>query len=508
MATVRNPAGRLSPIGQALESLGQAFFSGPTPQEREQAAAARDLAASKTALNQQELAAERQKRGGRKEIARLFRNATPNLGMDQSLDPRPIMGLPDVATPVEPTALASSAAQAGLDPDNIGQLFRFFAANQRTPGGGFAFDAPALARAEIGAGGGPFGPDESFTTRDREAVARRNAANETAQALAEQRARDAGELTLRQTAPTLSEARGQAAADLRREGALSPLEDKEFIGARVPQSGENFITPDGRTGRTLDEGLTDMHTGEQLPPGTTTFRGELSASDASSLTTSTASQLEKTELALGSFEDTLGQLEQVAQDPAAFGLTGNLRRFGQGVLEQGRALAGVFGPQKEAEFQAAAGDLVAAGVDPGLFDDPDLTNLDKLATLAAYQAASALANQEGRGLSDRDFQMFRRVIGDPTALLSNRDRFQAGLDQVRQMVAQRLGRTRAARQSGLDPGQEAPQPVQPGNVTVESVQSMPLEDLRSFAMGASPDDIAALPATVRAAMISRLEGER
>ena len=84
-----------------------------------------------------------------------------------------------------------------------------------------------------------------------------------------------------------------------------------------------------------------------------------------------------------------------------------------------------------------------------------------MATLAAYQAAAALARQEGKGLSDKDFKLFRGIVGDPKAWLSTQEAFLAGTRRLRN-VAKRMmvNRLRILRGDGLAPtgdSQQAPQ---------------------------------------------------
>jgi hypothetical protein len=102
-----------------------------------------------------------------------------------------------------------------------------------------------------------------------------------------------------------------------------------------------------------------------------------------------------------------------------------------------------------------------------------LPEVEKMATLAAYAAASALANQEGRGLSDKDFENFRRVLGNPTEWTSTQDKFLAGLDMLQRQVDYRIGATRRRLGQPEQAPDAAPQgPVDPTTLSDEELLRM------------------------------------
>lgn len=160
----------------------------------------------------------------------------------------------------------------------------------------------------------------------------------------------------------------------------------------------------------------------------------------------TVGALEKTQFGLQDFNDTLSMLDEIAaKDPTIFGTTGNARRLWQGITEQGKNVAMLTGdPAKVDEHVAKLGNaLKSFGINPTLVNgelDPNLFNVETVARLAAYQAASALASQEGRSVSDKDVKQFQAIIGDPAAWTSSQAQFRAGLSRLKDIVTQRMSR--------------------------------------------------------------------
>lgn len=191
---------------------------------------------------------------------------------------------------------------------------------------------------------------------------------------------------------------------------------------------------------------------------------------AGGLAKPTIAALEKNQLALQDFQDTLATLRDIGSaDPTIFGTTGNFRRLWQGVTEQGKNLAHLVGDPETVNQRVGAlqRGLQGLGLNPSLLGgelDPNLFNVETMANLAAYQAASALANQEGRSVSDKDVKQFRQIIGDPASWFSSQGAFLAGLTRLDQTVAQRMkrGQQRLAPQgsaAAVGPGSAAPAPA-------------------------------------------------
>jgi hypothetical protein len=183
---------------------------------------------------------------------------------------------------------------------------------------------------------------------------------------------------------------------------------------------------------------------------------------------------------IGSYLRTSKELRSVAMtDPTLFGATGNVRRFLQSAAGQADMLlqmAGKSDPNatKTADtvFESVLTDLSMAGVqDPSLYD-PNLTDIDKLSILTAYQAAAAIAGQEGRGLSNEDFQKFRTIVGDPTAWGSSQQAFVAGLNRLDRLAMAELNARRARLgMTPVDPNAQQPQQPQGGNAELQEAQT-------------------------------------
>jgi hypothetical protein len=229
--------------------------------------------------------------------------------------------------------------------------------------------------------------------------------------------------------PTETEFRGTTLAEeFSNLGDMGP-EQQNYFGLQEERTPRNYSAPDGSVGVTLD-GTRDAATGAPIPAGAQVSTSQLQTDNPNNLRPNVVGNLQESQIALADFQTTMGHLREIAQDPSLFGMVGNVRRFGQGLIQQGSAGAALLGADR---FSEVAADLQRAGVAPEFFD-PNLNDIDKVATLAAYQAAGALAAQTGRGLSDNDFRKFRTILGDPTAWLSDRQSFLAGLDRVESLA--------------------------------------------------------------------------
>jgi hypothetical protein len=151
--------------------------------------------------------------------------------------------------------------------------------------------------------------------------------------------------------------------------------------------------------------------------------------------------LQTSEIAMGDLQDNFAMTRKIAtENPHIFGITGNVRRIGQGLRLQVEDASSVLGGGSFADVSA---DLAGAGVDQSNFD-PALSDIEKLGTLLAYQAASALGQQSGRGLSDQDFNKFRTIVGDPTQMLASQEAFLSGLDRLEQVSQNMMARRHTA----------------------------------------------------------------
>ena len=290
----------------------------------------------------------------------------------------------------------------------------------------------------------------------------------------------AGEGPLR-GAPTKSTVQGGLLGEHFEDLMGLESEQQKALGAYIDPSSagtpRNYLTAEGRQGITLD-GMSDAATGEPIPQGSTVFTGQVQPDDVSGLTTATRTGVQQQGIALNEFSDMLGELREVAgSDPTVFGVAGNVRRGAQALGQQAQNLGLLLGRDFDQELGEAAA-AFGGTVDPNAFD-PNLTDIQKLATLTAYKAAAALAAQSGRGLSDKDFQNFRQVIGDPTSWTASQPAFMAGLNRVERMVAQNLTRNQA-----LQSGQPAPAapgaPETPAQAPPAASPSSPSSDVEEI----------------------------
>jgi hypothetical protein len=183
------------------------------------------------------------------------------------------------------------------------------------------------------------------------------------------------------------------------------------------------------------------------------------------LPTSTISNNLQAQDSIESYLRTSKELRDLAsQDPLLFGTPGNVQRFLQSTAAQVNGLLQLTGKADpnaaqdvNSVFETVLTDLSMNGVkDPALYN-PNLTDIDKLAILAAYQAASAIAGQEGRGLSNEDFMKFRTIVGDPTAWGSTQGSFMAGLNRLDRLAMAELNARR--QKLGMDPYDPNAQPA-------------------------------------------------
>jgi len=273
----------------------------------------------------------------------------------------------------------------------------------------------------------------------------------------------------------LSDVKGNALEERLASGAVPQDRVDNALGLTATPSGtpKNYSTPAGVNGITLD-GLTDAITGQPLPAGAQlVLRSSTTETPASGLTKGDESKQVLAGLDDANFSSLVGEARRIAeQDPTIFGTTGNVRRAGQAVFEQINnlgLLTGV-GGEKPADltdaYSGAYAEMARNGVDMSLFDryDPNLNDITKLSTLLTFSAASVLAGQEGRSVSDKDVKMFRTVAGDPENWFGSQQSFLSGLDMMERI----LGGRAANRQdimggSATQPTPSAPTAAPSGN---------------------------------------------
>lgn len=396
----------VTPIGKAVGNLVAAFGSGPTGRER----ATADFAAEKA----NDIRSKRQAAGSVEDIFNKVFNPAPITEQVEGPSPQPsfVGPQPSVTNTLPPAAaedllrqnlpsLAGALAKSGQT-SQIGNLFRAITAN--APG---VTDTQVIDRAQLGAGDS-FG---STIGGSREKNAADFARNKFTVENRPVNVSAGGSLFTPQGAEL---GRGRDTKSTAEAAAIQTLPIPDQI-ARLQKKGI-VVSPDGT----------------------------VSIGGSGNLSKPTRTGLEQQEIALTDFEGSLGRAREVAgSDSTLFGATGLARGAVQGVQEQASALNQAFGEGGIGGAVAIASqELEAAGLEPDAVFDPSLTDIDQLPNLLAYQAASAIAAQTGRGLSDKDFAIFKKIVGDPKALLSSQNDFLRRIDNLEAEVQRRLGTTR------------------------------------------------------------------
>lgn len=168
----------------------------------------------------------------------------------------------------------------------------------------------------------------------------------------------------------------------------------------------------------------------------------------------------QTALDEGSFALTmLDELERtVASDTV--GAMGKLRSLVHGVGQQ----ASVFGQKLVQRAGRLAGEISSGeiqttkGPKPNTvtatrFFDPQLTEFELLSELAAYEMAAAIANQEGRGLSDRDVANMKKALQFDVSL-TGPEQVLTAIQTARNLIRSRMGIATKRLQGGQSKGAE------------------------------------------------------
>ena len=154
---------------------------------------------------------------------------------------------------------------------------------------------------------------------------------------------------------------------------------------------------------------------------------------------STKNDLEKEQVASAKLRGLLEYNRQLAQkDPTNFGVPGFVKGRVQDISSLTQGVSQTMGYNDVGE---AATDVrkqaMQNNIDPSLLSgvfDPNLPALETAADLLVFQAASALAGQSGRALSDKDVKYFRNIVGSPTSLFSNQEKYLAKLDTIENLL--------------------------------------------------------------------------
>lgn len=416
-------------IGPALSRLSQAFISGPSAGQQN-LLQARTQSANQTAALGRAKRREIEEEGfSRGRIADIFKTLP---GLQQSAENAPATDF--VGPRLEPqllgeqaqsdlfsapARLSAEAARGGVDPSAITELFRNIMANT-------AGTSPdQIGRAMLGAGGGEtnvkgaltlgLSPDDQRTSLLGPQAFGPTETQVNANTLQNEGTRE----------DRLIAARGREPADKGLQSLIIVTPD----GQQRP----GFFDP-GKGGVFLSDGA-------PAPEGSRTFKTPqvVDTSEGAGLTTSTETGLQKAQIARERFRGFLGITRSLAQDESNFGIPGLLKgaRQDAGALlsgvSQGLGFESTGAAINDARVKAAQSQGLSAEIAASLFD-PNLPALQAAANLLVFSGASALAGQSGRDISDRDVQLFRKTLGDPTSLFENKERFAAKLALAEELV--------------------------------------------------------------------------
>ncbi len=434
MPDINNPYSFQSPIGAALSRFGKVLTSGPDDATR---AARAEMALKLKRQNENSSA-----------LGDVFRQyGQPGFDRNMAMD---------------------LAVRAGFDPQKLGDLERYGAANT------YGATDPRTTNAFVGAGGAYGSSPAGF-----------NATLAENQRQFDRKPQTIGTDTGPVIVP-LQDAYGKPAVedigkvkgDFARRAInsptglnnLTPTEEK-FVGvAPSNQTPRMYRAPNGSNHVTYD-GVRDANTGQPLPQGGSIFSVQGTPNE-SGLRPNVQGHLQDQSIEMQKFKSLLDHTRTLAQaSPMNFGVSGGIKSVAQDAAQIGQNLAEGLGYHGVADaVEAAKAQAVANGVDPqalpGLFNfDPNLPSLHTAADLLVYQAASALASQSGRSVSDRDVKVFRNIVGDPRDWTGNQKKFMAKLDEVnnileinREVVDQNLRRGSPSAAAPAAPGAGTPNP--------------------------------------------------
>lgn len=269
-------------------------------------------------------------------------------------------------------------------------------------------------------------------------------------------------------------------------------EQKAYLGAgpasapnRTPR---NYVGPDRRTYVTYD-GVTDAQSGLPLPQGGALV-GLEDTMQGAGLTNSTLSGVQQDQMSLQRFNGLLDMADQMTGDPTLFGPVGKLRGMGQEMAQTFGAVGQVFGADTGTAIQSAQQDLAQSGVNPALLPelfnyDPNIPKVETLWGLMVYQGAAALAGQQGRSVSDKDVQFFRRILGEPQSFFSSAVEAKARIGAAREIANLYSGFN--ANALGGAPQQQPTGAGAPAAAAPPAAQAMPQQPVVRFERG--PDGV-------------------
>lgn len=157
-------------------------------------------------------------------------------------------------------------------------------------------------------------------------------------------------------------------------------------------------------------------------------------------TAPTMNNLQKQQVASAKMRGLLDYTRNLAmKDPTNFGFPGFVKGTMQDVTSLVGGISTAMGySDPTVAISEVQRDVARSGIDPSLLSgvfDPNLPALQTAADLLVFQAASALAGQEGRSVSDRDVKTFKGIIGDPQNIFGNQKKFLSKLNTIENILA-------------------------------------------------------------------------
>lgn len=241
-----------------------------------------------------------------------------------------------------------------------------------------------------------------------------------------------------------SKVEGMMLGDL--AGELSGIEQRRVVGAApLSEAVMNYMGPDGQRGSAP---VSQLPTG----PGYTAFAGQATGTP-DQLRPTVRAQLQTQGIANEQFGNMMTMAEDIARrDPTIFGATGNVRRLAQNVGQQVGNIRQLAPEASLGEVFADTQQRAAANginlLNPMQYD-PNLTDIVTMSELLIFGAAEALANQQGRSVSDKDVGLFRSIVGDPTGWTSSQEQFLSKMGLIRNVLNMKQG----VIQDALNPSQ-------------------------------------------------------
>lgn len=251
------------------------------------------------------------------------------------------------------------------------------------------------------------------------------------------------------------------------------------------------------------DGITDATTGQPLPPDAAKTSVVAPSRADAGLTGPVETGIQNQIIGLENFRGQLQSARDVAAaDATLFGPVGQTRTLFQNLGEQFRQLQAT-APETAAaienDTQSMLDNVLATSDPDGVFSrfmreeyDPNLSALHLYGQLLPYAAAAALAQQEGRGLSNQDVERFSAIVGDPTGFWSTQRGFLTRLDLLDREVERLLTKSRGYLESGVGaagettPGAATPAaPAAPGQAATAAPALPAPEDIAAM----SPEDL-------------------